>query len=113
MGMSFSSFASLFGAMLVLALTPGISVFTVTARTLAGGLSHGLATTLGIILGDIVFIVLVVYGLGFVAESFAPIFGLLNVVGGLYLLWFAVSLWRRSALPRPPAPTSSANLTLS
>ena len=99
--------------MLVLALTPGISVFTVTARTLAGGLSHGLATTFGIILGDIVFILLVVYGLGVVADSFAPLFGLLNIVGGAYLFWLGINLWRTSALPKSPTPTRSTNLTLS
>ena len=111
--MTLSSFASLFGAMLVLALTPGISVFTVTARTLAGGLSHGLATILGIILGDIVFVLFVVYGLGYIAESFAPLFGLLNIVGGIYLLGMGIRLWRSSSTVKFTAPTTAPNLTLS
>jgi threonine/homoserine/homoserine lactone efflux protein len=100
-----SSFVALFGTMLILALTPGIGVFTVTARTLAGGIAHGLAATVGLILGDIIFILLVVYGLGYVAETAAPVLLIINAGSGLYLLWMGVSLWRAN----PPAEATAAS----
>jgi threonine/homoserine/homoserine lactone efflux protein len=94
--MTFAETAALLGTMLVLAFTPGIGVVTVTARTLAGGIAHGLAATLGMILGDIVFILLAVSGLSLLAERYIFVLDLLNSGGAAYLLWLGVQLWRTS-----------------
>jgi threonine/homoserine/homoserine lactone efflux protein len=104
--MTFAETAALLGTMLVLAFTPGIGVVTVTARTLAGGIAHGLAATLGMILGDIVFILLAVSGLSLLAERYIFVLDLLNSGGAAYLLWLGVQLWRTSPV-RSAAATDS------
>lgn len=116
--MTFVDTAALFGTMLILALTPGIGALTVTTRTLSGGLPHGFATIMGMILGDIIFILLVVYGLALFASSFAHIFALLNFMGGIYLLWLGISLWRTPLDTKtdgianpPPSSLSSSVIT--
>ena len=83
--------------MILLALMPSVSVLAVTARAAAFGFSHGLFTALGVVAGDIVFILIAVYGLVFVAELMGAQFRLVQLVGGLYLIWLGVSLWRAEA----------------
>ncbi len=83
--------------MILLALMPSVSVLAVSARAAAFGFSHGLFTALGIVAGDIVFILIAVYGLVFVAGLMGEQFRLIQLVGGLYLIWLGVSLWRAEA----------------
>ena len=58
---------SLFFAMVLLAALPSTSVLTVVARSLSAGFWHGSVTALGIVAGDIVFILFAVYGLAVLA----------------------------------------------
>lgn len=90
--------AALFGTMLVLALTPGVSVMTVSARSAAYGFPHGVSASLGIVIGDIIFIVIVLYGLSFLADSLGGQFALIRYLGGMYLIALGIALWRS----RPP-----------
>lgn len=90
--MTLSSIAALFGAMTVLAIVPSVSVLTVSARSAAYGFTHGIFTTLGILVGDIVYILLAIYGLSFLAET--SVFVWLKYFGGAYLIWLGTQLWQ-------------------
>lgn len=92
--MTFTSMTALFGAMVLLAAIPGVSVMAVSARSAASGFAHGAATTLGIVLGDLVFIMLAVFGLVLFVEAMGDWFFLVKYVAGAYLLWLGVQLWR-------------------
>ncbi|WOO42451.1 LysE family translocator [Rubellicoccus peritrichatus] len=92
--MTFGSVLALFGTMLVLALIPGVSVWAVSARSAAYGFAHGVAVTLGILLGDVFFIVLAIYGLVFLAEMMGSFFVLIKYLGSAYLIWLGVALLR-------------------
>ena len=104
--MTLASIGALFGSMIVLAIIPSVSVLAVSARAAAFGFSHGLFTALGIVAGDIIFILVAVYGLVFIAEAMGEQFRLIQYLGGAYLIWLGVSLWRadngarRSEKPR-------------
>ncbi|UCH40117.1 MAG: LysE family translocator [Gammaproteobacteria bacterium] len=86
--------------MIVLAIIPSVSVLAVSARAAAFGFSHGLFTALGIVAGDIIFILVAVYGLVFVAEAMGEQFRLIKYIGGAYLIWLGISLWRADARAR-------------
>lgn len=86
--------------MIVLAMIPSISVLAVSARAAAFGFTHGLFTALGIVVADILFILIAVYGLVFVAELMGDQFTLVKYLGGAYLIWLGVSLWRSEANTR-------------
>ncbi len=86
--------------MILLALMPSVSVLAVSARAAAFGFSHGLFTAFGIVAGDIVFILIAVYGLVFVAGLMGDQFRLVQLIGGCYLIWLGVSLWRAETRPR-------------
>ncbi|MGH1370923.1 MAG: LysE family translocator [Cellvibrionaceae bacterium] len=96
--MTLTSMLALFGAMLVLALIPGPGVFTVMAASLSSGLRQGVATVIGIVCADFVFIILSVMGLTALAQSMGGFFVIVKYLGALYLMWLAVSLWRSSNL---------------
>ena len=92
--MTFSSMAALFGAMVVLAFIPSVSVLTVSARSAASGFIHGAFTTIGILVGDIVFILVAVLGLTILAETMGDLLALVKYLGGAYLIWLGIKLWK-------------------
>ena len=86
--------AALFGAMATLAIIPSPSVFAVVARSIASGFAHGLVTVLGIMVGDLLFIILAIYGLSAIAETMNAFFFLVKYIGGAYLIWSGIKLWQ-------------------
>ena len=86
--------------MIVLAAIPSVSVLAVTARAAAFGFSHGMFAALGIVAGDIIFILIAVYGLAFIAEMMGEQFAIIKLLGGAYLIWLGISLWRADARMR-------------
>lgn len=91
--MSFSDAITLFGVMAILALIPGVSVLTVSARAASFGLVHGIAATLGIVAGDVIFIAIAIFGLSVLAEAMGELFVLIKYLGGAYLIWLGIMLW--------------------
>ncbi|OQY46072.1 MAG: hypothetical protein DRR08_29785 [Candidatus Parabeggiatoa sp. nov. 2] len=92
--MTFNSTAALFGAMFVLAIIPSPSVFVVVARTIESGFIHGFVIILGIIAGDLIFIIVAIYGLSSLAETMSSLFVLVKFLGSTYLIWLGIRLWR-------------------
>lgn len=92
--MTFSNIAALFATMIVLAAIPGTSVFAVVSRTVASGFFHGFIIVIGIVIGDIIFIIIAVHGLSVIAESMGSMFILVKYLGAAYLIWFGIELWR-------------------
>lgn len=90
--MSIFESITLFGIMASLAAIPSASVALVVARSATLGVSNGLAVSAGIVLGDLVFITLAIFGLSIVAETLGSLFMVIKVFGGLYLLWLGFSL---------------------
>jgi threonine/homoserine/homoserine lactone efflux protein len=83
---------AMFAAMLALAIIPDASTFAVVGRSIGSGFAHALITTIGIVVGDLVLIILEFYGLPSIAES--RFFVIVKYLGGAYLIWFGVKLWR-------------------
>ena len=85
---------ALLATMAALAALPSSSVALVIARSISMGTSHGIAVAAGIVLGDLVFIALVMLGLSVVAEAMGGAFVIIKILGALYLIWLGVSLLR-------------------
>jgi threonine/homoserine/homoserine lactone efflux protein len=67
--MNLSSIFALFIAMVVLAAIPSLSVLTVSTRAATAGFIHGVFTAIGIVVGDIIFILLALGGLSVLATK--------------------------------------------
>lgn len=79
--------------MLVLAASPGPGVFTTVARALASGAAHGAIVALGIVTGDLVYLMLAVYGLAAMAQTLGGFFIIVQYAGGAYLIWLGYKIW--------------------
>lgn len=95
--MGWSSTIALFFSLVALALLPSLSVMTVLARSASLGFFHGAITSLGIVLGDIFYILLAIYGLTFLADRLGPLAMGIQVVGAFYLIILGLLLWRSPA----------------
>ena len=88
-------------AALVVAITPGPGIFYVAARTLAGGRSEGLASSVGLGLGGLVHVLAGAAGLSVLVMASAEAFTALKIVGGLYLIWLGLKTWREARIAPP------------
>lgn len=92
--LTFSNLAALFGAMAVLALLPSTSVLIVAARSASAGFVQGLYVTAGIVVADIFYILLAIFGLALLTRTLGDSAFLIQYAGGLYLIWLGIGLWR-------------------
>ena len=83
---------TLFGIMIALAALPSASVALVISRSASLGVANGVAVTAGIILGDLIFILLAIFGLSVVAETMGSLFMIVKYLGATYLLWLGYTL---------------------
>lgn len=91
--MTLISTLALAGAMFLLAVTPGPGVFATVARSLASGFGHAAVVVAGIVTGDLLFLLLAIYGLASFAELLGDFFLVVKIAGGLYLLWLGFRIW--------------------
>jgi threonine/homoserine/homoserine lactone efflux protein len=92
------------GASLVLALTPGPAVVYIVARTLAQGRACGLASVLGVALGNLANAVGAALGLAALFAVSSAAFTVVKWAGAAYLVYLGVRMWRTAA----PATAAAA-----
>jgi len=80
------------GAMLLLAITPGPGVFATISRGLASGFTNATYVVLGIVIGDIVFLLLAIFGLSAIAHVLGDFFVIVKYLGGIYLLFLGYKM---------------------
>jgi threonine/homoserine/homoserine lactone efflux protein len=108
--LTFSSIAALFAAMVLLAAVPSVSVLAVSARSASAGFVHGAFMALGIVAGDVVFILLAIFGLVLLVETLGSMFFLVAYLGGAYLIWLGLSLWKSPSRPLERTRIAPASL---
>src|SRR5271154_4562822 len=84
---STTQFGIFLAAALVLALTPGPGILYVMARTLSGGASDGIASTLGTGIGGLVHVAVAAVGLSALLAASARGFLAVRYIGALYLVF--------------------------
>ncbi len=72
---------------------PGPGVAAVVARALGGGFWSAFPMVLGILVGDLVYLVFALFGLAAIATWFGPVFEVVKWGGALYLLYVAWQFW--------------------
>ena len=84
----------LFAIMAALAAIPSTSVALVLTRSATLGLANGIAVATGIVIGDLIFVLLALLGLYFVAETMGNLFLGIKYLGGAYLIGMGITLLR-------------------
>jgi len=89
-----ASILALTASMIVLAALPSASVMAVTAQSAAFGFRHGAAVSAGVVVGDLIYILLAIFGLSLLVDAMGGVMDAIRYLGGLYLVWLGVRLWR-------------------
>lgn len=89
---------SLFAIMVALAALPSSSVVLVITRSATLGLMNGIATVIGIVVGDILFVILALLGMSVLAQTMGIFFVVVKYVAGFYLIWVGIRLLRAKSL---------------
>ena len=91
----------------LIALSPGPGLFYVAARTLAGGRSEGLASSVGTGIGGLVHVFAGAVGVSALVLASAEAFTLLKFAGALYLVWLGLKTLRESGRLQPASVARS------
>lgn len=92
--MTFSDCIALFLMLAAMAALPSISVMLVVSRTLSGGVKQGTMVSLGIVLADLLYLLLAIFGLTFVAIWLEQYWWLLQIMAIVILILFSYQLWQ-------------------
>lgn len=109
--MTASSLLALAAALAVFAAVPGPGMMSVISCALGRGFAVAAALVAGIVLGDLAYLLLALFGLDLIARSLGGLFLVVKICGAAYLVWMGVALWRAPAtLPAPDAAAGAASL---
>jgi len=98
---SLQVFLLFLAAALLVAVTPGPGIFYIVARTLAGGRTEGLASSVGLGLGGLVHVLGGALGVSALIMASADAFTVLKIAGASYLIWLGVKTWREARIVVP------------
>lgn len=105
---SIIALASILGELLVGAISPGPSFVLVARISIARSRQDGLAAALAMGVGGVIFGGLALLGLRTLLMQAGGLYLALKVVGGLYLLYLGVRLWRDAREPIAISPISDS-----
>lgn len=86
-------------ALLAGVVSPGPSFVQVARIAVSRSRADGLAAAVGMGLGALVFAMLALAGLQALLAALPGVYMALKVVGGLYLMWMALNIWRGARQP--------------
>jgi threonine/homoserine/homoserine lactone efflux protein len=91
--MDFLTILAFSGALFVFMASPGPGTFAVVARALGSGFSHAFSMSLGMVLGDLVFLLMAIFGLNAMAQMMGDIFVVVKYIGGIYLICLGIKIF--------------------
>jgi threonine/homoserine/homoserine lactone efflux protein len=103
--MNSANFSLFLLAAIVIAAVPGPGIFYVAARTLSGGKSAGIASTLGTSLGGLVHVIAGALGISALILASAELFTTLKFLGAIYLVWLGIRTFREAGIVPEEGPT--------
>jgi threonine/homoserine/homoserine lactone efflux protein len=80
-------------ALLISAASPGPGIAAIVARVLGRGTRGAVAFTVGVAVGDVVWLTFAIVGLAALAQAFHGVFLVVKYAGAAYLLYLAYKLW--------------------
>lgn len=91
--MTLAGFIAYSGALALAAAIPGPGITALVARALGSGFRSSLFMSLGLILGDLIYLTAVMLGLAIVAQTFGMVFLVVKWAGVAYLACLAWTFW--------------------
>ncbi len=91
--MDLFSVLTFLGAIFIFMATPGPGTLAVVSRSLSSGFLHAMFMSVGMVLGDIIFLLLAILGLSMVATTFSTVFIIIKILGGIYLIYLGLRIF--------------------
>ena len=91
--MTLLGFASLFLIAFVFVITPGPGTLAVFAKSMSQGFMPAFYLSLGMVLGDLMYLSVVLFSLDLFAEVITPLMDYVRILGGLYLVYLGYGAW--------------------
>ncbi|MBX5046189.1 LysE family translocator [Rhizobium lentis] len=101
--MSLEAWLAFAAASAIMLAIPGPTILLVVSYALGHGRRTALATVSGVALGDFTAMTASLFGLGAVLATSAALFTVLKWIGGAYLIWLGIKLWRAPVIGGPVA----------
>jgi threonine/homoserine/homoserine lactone efflux protein len=112
--MTLTAFLAVAGLLTMGAVSPGPAVLMSARTGVSEGLRTGFFLSLGIGAGAVFWAVLALSGLAVIFQIAPTLLWAFKIIGGLYLVWMAIGMWRHAAEPladvtdAPPRSAASA-----
>lgn len=97
--MTIQSILAFSAAMLILAISPGPGIFATVSQALSSGFRSSVGVVGGIVIGDLLFLFLAVFGLSALAYALGDLFFYIKLLGGAYLVWLGFRMWIKVPVP--------------
>lgn len=97
--MSLESGITFFIAIFVFGITPGPGTFAVLAKSISSGVRRTLPLSVGMVFGDILYLVMACFGLAAIAEQWESLFIAIRYIGAAYLLYLGWKMWSSPVEP--------------
>ncbi len=116
--MTIESAVGLVVASFLFALLPGPGVTALIAQSLSRGFGTGVFWGAGLVTGDFVYLMLAMFGMGWIASTMGEAFVVLKIAGAAYLVYLGIRCWLAKpqagddANPMAPAHKSYARTLL-
>jgi threonine/homoserine/homoserine lactone efflux protein len=101
--MSLEAWLAFAAASAIMLAIPGPTILLVVSYALGHGRKTALATVSGVALGDFTAMTASLFGLGALLAASATLFTVLKWIGGAYLIWLGIKLWRAPIIAGPMA----------
>lgn len=98
-GLQFSQLMSYGFALGLAALIPGPGMTALMTRTISGGVASGFMMLVGLIVGDLIYLSLAIFGVALVAKYFGSLFIVINWASAIYLAVLAWQFWHYQSKP--------------
>lgn len=91
--MSFTSTLALIFAVFIFAAIPGPGVMSIIAQSVARGFKSSALWCIGIVFGDLVYLLMAIFSMGLVAQKLGTGFTVLKWIGAAYLIYLGIKCW--------------------
>ena len=91
--MTIESAIAFFLALLIWVIIPGPAIFAIVGRSLTTGFKSTLKLIVGILLGDIFYISIVLFGMAAIGKILGDLFFIIRMMGASYLVFLGLRLW--------------------
>ena len=105
--MTLAALASLALLQLLIAMSPGPATVLTIRTAAAQGIGAGIALAVGLALAILVWAAAALTGLSVLFEVAPWLQAGLRIIGGLFLIWIGIGLWRGARAPLPDAGTAA------